>query len=84
MQGSVSVAQRHHGDHHGRAVRVADDANAVDVRRLPVGFVDDPVRVVDGFGGPLRLDVDGVGIALGAGANVVGRVVVPVDPLGRV
>jgi len=54
------------------------------VRRLPVGFVDDPVRVVDGFGGPLRLDVDGVGIALGSGANVVGRVVVPVDPLGHV
>lgn len=54
------------------------------MRRVRVGFIDDPIRVVDGFGGPIWLDVDCVGIAFGPGTDVVGSVLVPLDPFRHV
>jgi hypothetical protein len=51
--------------------------------RLGVGFIHEPLRVVDRFGGPVGVDIGVFWVASGAGADMGGGFVVSLDPLRR-
>lgn len=84
MQYTARIAQRHDGDHHSGARRVADDADAVEVRRSGVGLVNESVGVGEDVDGPRGIDVDGLGIAGRTGADVLRCLAVPLNLLDHV